>query len=104
MGVSVSFCPITYKLQVIIYCKLKWAHFNFATRTIFNVNSTRKKKTGKIGFMRCRITLTWARMQWRSKGMANCAYARGTNCIGTQNCAQIVFLSYNQIEIFLLSF
>jgi hypothetical protein len=34
--------------------------------------------------------------QVRSKGMANYAYASGSNRKRTQNCAKVVFLSYNR--------
>jgi hypothetical protein len=36
--------------------------------------------------------------------MLNCAYAKGANCKGAQNCAKVVLLSYNQIDIFPLNF
>jgi hypothetical protein len=41
----------------------------------------------------------------RSKGMANCAYARSAICKGAHNCAIVVFLTYyHQIEMFPLYF
>jgi hypothetical protein len=43
-------------------------------------------------------------VQWHSKGIAKCAYVRGTNCKRAQNCAKVIFLSYNQIDIFPLHF
>jgi len=44
--------------------------------------------------------------QWFSKGMANCAYARGGNSKGAQNCASKVlyYLFYLKNEIFPLYF
>jgi hypothetical protein len=42
--------------------------------------------------------------QWRSKGMVmvNCAYAKGVNFKEVHDFAKVIYLSYNQIEIFLL--
>jgi hypothetical protein len=40
------------------------------------------------------------RSQWRMKGIAKCAYVRSANCKVAQNCAEVVYLSYYQIEIF----